>query len=168
MDFFSFFPVFIFLIFELFEWNEIIELEVKKKETQSRYVDTEASATQTARCKVVAVDLNANISEPSVSVEVKAFNSDKSQVLKKLNKQVDYEKGQLLIYWEKPIKEVMHYKVYRKTQTKAYALYETIEGTQNNFQDYNLKLGDYCAYRIKVIYKDGSVSGFSKEIEVQF
>ncbi len=149
-------------------WTKIAEVPLKKKAPKSNYTDIEAPSTHIVMYKVVAVDQNKNSSEPSFSVEIKALSSRKNLSLQKLSKQVDYEKGSLVISWEQPTKEVMHYKVYRKTKTEAYVLYETLDGSQTSFEDYHLKLGDYCAYRIKVVYKDGSVSGFSKEVEVQF
>jgi fibronectin type 3 domain-containing protein len=149
-------------------WTKIAEVPLKKKTAKSEYKDIDAPSAHIVKYKVMAVDQRGNSSESSFSVEIKALSSAKNLSLQKLSKQVDYEKGSLVISWEQPPKEVMHYKVYRKTKTEAYALYETLDGNQSSFNDYHLKLGDYCTYRIKVIYKDGSVSGFSKEVEVQF
>ena len=149
-------------------WQKIGELPLEKSKTTSSYTDSESSSIQIARYKIVAVDKNGNISDASVSVAIKALKTSKGKTLKKLQKRTDLENGLVTISWESPEKEVMHYKIYRKSKTSNYTLYQTIEGTKNSFEDYKLKLGDFFAYRIKVIYADGDISGFSKEINIQF
>jgi hypothetical protein len=43
-----------------------------------------------------------------------------------------------------------------------------LEGDRTVFEDYGMKVGEFFAYRFKLTYKDGSVSGFSDEIKIEY
>jgi hypothetical protein len=149
-------------------WLKIAEIELKRGQTSSEYTDTECSCIKSNQYKVFAFDKSGNRSVPSVSIKIKGLKSTKSGNLKKIEQKVDYKNGKLWLSWQLPEKEIKYIKIYRKTETKPYSLYETLEGTAMKFEDYGMKVGQACIYRIKLVYKDGSVSGFSDEIKVNY
>ncbi len=148
-------------------WQKIDELPIKKIKQESSYTDYQSSDTYIARYKIVAVDNNGNRSDASVSVDIKGLKSNKGNKLKKVSHTINPEKGTVLIEWKIPEQAVKFYKIYKKINSGNYTVYETSEGSENNFTDYKLKIGNTYCYRIKVIYKNGTVSGFSDEIKVQ-
>ena len=148
-------------------WLKMAEVEHKKKESESRYHDLKAGNDTVRKYKITAVDFSGNVSEPALSVPLKGFKSMIKPPLKKIDVFVDNEKGKVLLKWKRPEGAIKNYLVYRKTKEKNYSLYGTLPGNALEFEDYGLKAGDVNAYRIKMIFLDGSVSGFSEEIIVK-
>ena len=149
-------------------WTKIGEVKNREYVKGSTYLDTEAPAGKTCRYHIVAIDKAGNISRPAVSIDIRALKTAHGPKIEKIGRKVDYEKGRITLSWEQPEKPVKYFKIYRKTSEKRYSVYETLDGTQNTFEDYGMKAGDFYAYRIKIIYGDGGVSGFSDETRIDF
>jgi hypothetical protein len=149
-------------------WTKVGELKSEKYVKESSFLDKDPSAKKIGKYQVVAVDKSGNMSTPAQSIDIKGRVSKGKTGLKKIKKQIDIDGGRIVISWQKPGKEVDYYKIYRKTETVSYTNYETVEGSKTSFEDRGLKVGGFYAYRIKIVYTDGSVSGFSDEIKIQF
>lgn len=149
-------------------WLELTEIPYKKGSKESTYTDGECSTTSSNQYKVVAVDKSGNISEPSLSIAIKGLRNTKRPGLQKITKEIDYKNGKVYLSWQLPDNPVKLIKVYRKTNKKEYTLFETLEGEKTFFEDYGMKVGELYAYRIKLIYADGSISDFSDEIKIEY
>lgn len=149
-------------------WVELTEMPYKKGNGESSYTDSECSTSKSNQYKVVAVDKSGNISEPSISIAIQGLRNTKRPGLQKINKEIDYETGKINLSWQLPNNPVKLIKVYRKTNEKEYTLFETLEGDKTVFEDYGMKVGEFYAYRFKLIYKDGSVSEFTNEIKIEY
>lgn len=149
-------------------WTQLSEIENKKYTELSSYIDREASSEKIGRYRIVAVDQAGNTSEPAQSIDIKAQNLPEIEKVRKVRSTVDMGNGRILLTWEAPEKRVKQYKIYRKTKDVRYTNYETLNGDNSSFEDYGMKAGNFYAYRIKVIYEDGTISGFSDEIRIDF
>lgn len=150
------------------EWLEITEIPQKEYTKELSYTDKDLPATNIVRYKVVAVDHAGNLSEPAVSIDIQALRGNDNPTIDKIQQQVDYEKGRITLSWQQPQKPVRMYKVYRKTINKGYSIFETLVGTVTSMEDYGMKAGNFYAYRVKVYYVDGGVSGLSEEVKINF
>lgn len=149
-------------------WAELAEIPYKKGSRESAYTDRECSTAKTSRYKITAVDKSGNASEPSLSIAVQGLRNTKRPGLQKINKETDYEKGKIYLSWQLPESPLKRIKIYRKTDEKGYSLFETLDGDKTVFEDYGMKVGNFYAYRLKLIYTDGSISGFSDEIKIEY
>jgi fibronectin type 3 domain-containing protein len=149
-------------------WVAIAEIPHKKAEERGTYTDGDCSVDRANQYKIMAVDKSGNLSQPSLSIAIKGLRDNRAEGLKKIGKQVDREKGKLQLTWQLPEKAIKYIKIYRKSGGDNYALFTTLEGDQTSFLDHRLKLGRTYAYRVKLNYMDGTVSGFSDEIKVEF
>lgn len=103
-----------------------------------------------------------------MSIAIQGLRNTKRPGLQKINQKIDYETGKIYLSWQLPENPVKLIKVYRKTNETEYTLFETLEGELTVFEDYGMKVGDFYAYRFKLIYNDGSISGFSDEIKIEY
>ena len=149
-------------------WIRLAEIPYKKGSGESSYTDGECSTTSGNRYKVVAIDKSGNRSGPSLSVAIEGSRNTKKAGLQKINKEIDYDNGKIYLSWQLPENPVKLIKIYRKTNDKDYSLFETLDGDTTLFEDYGMKVGGLYAYRLKLIYKDGSISGFSDEIKIEY
>ncbi len=149
-------------------WTKVTSVPYKKGEQESAYTDNNCPPLTHVQYKVVANDKSGNQSEPCLSVIVESLKPSNIEGVKKITSQVDYQKGIVLLTWKSPDKEVKYFKIYRQTTEKPYTVYETLAGNTLSFQDYGLKAGITYAYRIKVVFVDGSVSGFSEELTLNY
>jgi uncharacterized protein len=149
-------------------WVTVREFEPKKKETETTFTDKDAEPGKNLVYKVEAIDKSGNHSKPAISIEVTGLKSFFKPGITKIRKTIDDKNGKITIDWAMPNEEVLHFWIYRKTTDTGYTLYETIPGNKNSFEDHGLKAGNKYYYRIKVIYKDQSVSAFSEEINCVF
>lgn len=149
-------------------WVKLGEVVNKKYTEQSTYTDVKASSAKVGRYRIVAVDKAGNISHSAPSIDIKALKTVTTGKVRKVRSTVDHENGRITLTWQAPEAPVKLYKIYRKTKDQRYAVYETINGETAKFEDYGMKAGNFYAYRIKVVFMDGTVSGFSDEVKIEF
>lgn len=149
-------------------WMKITEISFKKRSKETMYIDYNCSVHASNQYKVIAVDKSGNNSDPSLSISIIGLRNHKSEGLQKITQQADYKNGKIYLSWQLPENPIEYIKVYRKTKEKDYSLFETLEGKSTEFEDYGMKVGEFYAYRIKLLYANGSVSGFSNEIKIEF
>ena len=118
--------------------------------------------------RIVAVDFSGNRSESPPSIEVKGTAPKKSAHIEKITGRVDQQGGKLYLEWELPSDNIKYIRIYRRKTDGEYSLYETLEGNETVFGDYGLKIGEEYGYRLKLVYSDGTVTGFSKEVTIKY
>ena len=149
-------------------WKEIKTIPYSSQKSKSSFEDTGCETGIKYQYMVTARDEAMNESEPSYSIVLKALPTTKGDGLQKIQQRVDYEKGKVWLSWQLPEEQIEYIKIYRKTTTQPYRVFETLEGTATMFNDYGLKIGETYFYRVKLYYTNGKVSGFSDEIAVKF
>lgn len=149
-------------------WTKVSEIPLKKGVTQGTFTDTDASSSLAACYQVVAADKTGNLSAPAQSVLMKGLNNRVKTGIRKIEKNIDHDKGIIKLSWQLPSESIKYIKIYRRTGIEPYALYKTLEGTATRFEEDNVKTGETYAYRLKLVYADGSVSGFSEEVKIQY
>lgn len=150
------------------EWVLVKEFPVRKNEKETSFTDTESSLEGTVRYMVRAVDNAGNFSEEAISPEIHASARVASKEIRLTRKITDAGKGEIVLTWNLPEKEVRLIRIYRATKDKSWQLFETLEGDVNTFTDYGLKAGNTYKYRIQVVYDNGKISGFSNEVAYIF
>lgn len=150
-------------------WIRIAEIQYKHGNKVTVHTDTDCSVEKANQYKVMAADKSGNISESSISVAIRGLrNNDDTEKLRKINKEVDFVNGKIYLNWQLPDKPVKLIRIYRKTSENPYTLIETLQGESTGFEDQGMRVGDHYNYRIKLVYHDGSVSGFSDEIKIEY
>lgn len=149
-------------------WNKITEIPYKKASKETKFIDENCSVTSPNQYKVFAVDKSDNFSEPSLSILIKGLQNRMKPNLQKISKKVNYEEGKIYLSWELPESSVKLIKTYRKFNEEPYAIYETLNGDATEFEDYGMKVSEHYAYRFKLVFDDGSISGFSDEIKIEY
>jgi uncharacterized protein len=117
--------------------------------------------------KLVAVDSAGNSSLDSRSFTVNLITPQRS-ALKDISYSVDREQKLIAIQWNSEEKDVAKFIVYRGEEMEPLSLYNSVVAPSNGFHDRSLKMNTSYRYRIKMIFRDGSESLFSKEINVKF
>ncbi len=149
-------------------WAKLESISSDITAGQARLTDPETPTGYTVVYKVTAIDNAGNRTDSPSSIAVKAVNTTKRENLEKISGYIDYENGKILLEWEPPQRRIGSIKIYRRTNNKEYSIYHTLEGNAVAFEDTGLKTGEEYGYRIKLAYDDGSVSGFSKEILIEY
>ena len=135
---------------------------------QSILTDRDAPSGKAVVYKITAIDNSGNRSDSPPSVAVKPEKTSKRTNIDKISGHIDRENGKVFLEWEFFGEKLENIKVYRRTKEKEYSIYQTLEGASLAFEDSGLKVGEEYGYRIKLTYADGSVSGFSKEILIEY
>jgi len=86
-----------------------------------------------------------------------------------LSSSVNRESKSITLIWEQDNSEVYSYKIYRAKNDSKYRLYKTLKVPEiNEFVDKALYINNVYHYKVKVVYKSGINSKFSKEIDVTY
>lgn len=147
---------------------KISEVDHKKGQKQTQYIDNECSTKFWNRYKILAIDKSGNSSESFLSIAIKGLKIRQNKGLNKINYKIDRANAKIYLYWNLTEKTIKYIKIYRKIMYGNYKLFETLDGNNTEFEDYGMQAGYNYAYRIKLIYDDGSVSSFSKEIKIVY
>jgi len=78
------------------------------------------------------------------------------------------EDQHIVLKWTYKENGVKNYLLYKAELNKPLRLYQTIDPKLNTFTDSELYINTNYQYRIKAVFADGSESGFSKEIIVNY
>ncbi len=148
-------------------WQQISEHRHNTKAQQAEYTDAGAEPGKTVHYKLTAFDEAGNASGPVYSIKTQALKTTRAQGIGRISKTLDMKHGLVRIKWKQPDGLVKGYQVYKKDNERPYRLYQSVQGTENVFNDRGLKAGNTYTYRIQVVYEDGSTSGFSDEIVIK-
>lgn len=149
-------------------WIMLNEFPAKRNQETGAYIDVDCHTSKPNKYKVLAYDQAGNVTSSFESIALTGLVTRYSKGTVKLKKIVDQENGLVQLSWQKPAREVKLVHVYHQNSDKPYHLYQTLDGKNQQFTDKGLKAGKTYAYRIKWIYSDGSISGFSNEIKIEF
>ncbi len=148
-------------------YHELATFKFNNKKEITEFTDTESGEGE-VKYKLVAKDVSGNFSQPSISIAVSPVKSLFKAGIKNINQTYDSKKGRLYLNWKIPNEPVDRFIIYRKTEVKNYSIYESVPGSNDQFEDYGMKAGEMYAYKIKVVYADGSFSPLSDEVVVKF
>ncbi len=116
---------------------------------------------------VLAVDSAGNESIPARSIRCKALNqSISSAILIEVNK--DMEKKAIEIKWSTSRAGAVSVIIYKATGEEPIAQYVTYSADGGLFWDEEVKLTKTYRYMVKMVYADGSESGFSNVVMINY
>jgi fibronectin type 3 domain-containing protein len=147
-------------------WNVIRVFEMSDSITS--FNDTIATPGITYQYTLLAIDESGLESDPSIPVTMKAFERKIRPQVKDIKYKVDRDNKLIYINWEYPHNGVERFVIYRAVNDNPINLYTGVGKTIFEFEDKKLKPNNKYAYRIKVIYSDGTQSSFSEKFEVNY
>ena len=77
-------------------------------------------------------------------------------------------KKTITLRWKYAEKGVTKFLIYRAVNDEPMSLYKSVPGNSFSMKDVNLRMGFGYSYRVKVAFKDGVESEFSKEIKLTY
>ncbi len=134
----------------------------------ARYVDTKADRSDYSAYTLIAIDFSGNESKPANPVRGKRIDTGIREGVQKVFADVNRETRTIQLAWEKPDGLVYRYLIYRAKSDEKMTLFKSISGTENAFTDSDLQNNTSYMYCIKVVYTDGSQSGFTKPTQVNY
>jgi fibronectin type 3 domain-containing protein len=132
------------------------------------YLDLKVDKKRSYQYRVIAIDKRGLKSIPSNTVSGKALVNTMMPPVKNLTAQVDRDKKTITLHWKYDERGVSKYLVYRAMNDELITLYRTVPGGSLSFEDVNVKMDTKYKYRIKCVFNDSSVSGFSSDSSVKF
>ena len=148
-------------------WQEVKTFKSSTNEIENSYTDR-IGEKENVTYKIMAMDKAGNFSYSPISTRMISSSLGIKNGIKKITQSFDPNSGKLFLNWELPGEATRNILIYRKTEGKPYTLYETLPVNAKLFEDYGMKAGQSYTYRVKVVFADGSVSGFSEEIVFKF
>ncbi len=136
-------------------------------DTTQVYADASADAKVTYTYKVRAID-NATLFTDSKPFSGKRLDTGLKPAVAAIKATADREKMQIVLRWDYREADIKSFLIYRAEPGKPLRLYKTLSAQQSELLDTNLYINTIYQYRIKVLFADGSESGFSKVVEVNF
>jgi len=140
---------------------------VKRTNAEDEKYADEPSHHGIYRYKVVAEDSATNKSN-SREVEIHFVKNRNYPPVKLTNVNVDREKKIVRISWTYKQDGVTKFLIYRGVLDSGLSLHKSIMSPAEDFVDENATINTTYIYRVKAIFKDGSESGFSNEMKVNF
>jgi uncharacterized protein len=144
-------------------WARLAELP----DTAHVYADASADAKVTYTYKVRAID------QVMLFSDSKPFSGKKLDIglmpsVTSFKGTADRTNLQILLRWSYKQPEVESFLLYRAEPGKPMRLYKTLDAQATEYADSNLLINTLYEYRLKVIFTDGSESGFSKLVQVNY
>jgi hypothetical protein len=119
------------------------------------------------RYRIVAEDSSMNKST-SKEVEIRFTKNKNYPPVKLINATADREKKVVTISWMYKEQDVTKFLIYRKIMDGSLSLYKSVASPVVDFVDQTPALNTTYSYRVKAVFRDGSESGFSNEVKVNF
>jgi uncharacterized protein len=132
------------------------------------YNDLQADSANYCSYTLIAEDFDGNESQSSTPVKGKKIDTGIRKGIEKIFSEVNRENKNIQLAWKKPEGTIYRYLIYRANGAAGLTLYKSIPGASEIFTDAELKVNTRYQYSIKVVYADGSQSGFSKPIAIDF
>ena len=146
------------------QWIRLVTKAAGKDSVYS-YTDQNLSNNSTQYYTVVAVD-EASLESPPAPV-VSGFKLPGLKPTVTINAPViDRENKRIILSWSYEDMNVVSYRIYRKINDGDIMLYRTVKEKQ--FIDIGMNAGAKYRYSVMVVFKDGSQSKLSPEVEVVF
>ena len=146
------------------QWELLAEFQRKGNEREGTYIDAEMQEQGIVSYILRAKDNAGNLSEPAKSPELMHPGITDPAAILLTRKSADSGKGEIVLGWTLPKREIKYVRIYRETKENSYTLFETLPGNAELFRDYGLRIGNQYKYRIQLVYMNGEISGFSNEV----
>lgn len=148
------------------EWKLIAAFGIS--DSVISYIDNDADLEHYCKYTLMAKDYSNLESTPARPVEGKKIDTGIRPGLENVFTEVDRIKGVINLAWKKPEGEVYRYLIYKAKEVGDLSLYTSISGNDVSYSDSNLNPNTKYKYSVKIIYADGSQSGFSKQIIINY
>lgn len=142
------------------EWKLIAAFNMSDSITN--YTDMLVDSSTYYSYTLIAKDFDDNESLPAQPVKGKRIETGIRVGIEKVFTSFDREKGVIQLAWKKPADSVYRYLIYRAKGENELTLFKSIPGNSDTFTDNELQINNQYRYCVKVIFTDGSQSGFSK------
>lgn len=130
----------------------------------SRYTDTSLTLGNTYYYELIVWDGAGNKAK-EVSGDV-WFETGKRAPVTKWAGEADTEKKQIRLRWQYTQTDVKQYRIYRAKNNEPFTMYTTLDGTESNWIDGAVFLGNVYKYKITAVMKGDVKSEMSKVVEV--
>lgn len=148
------------------QWKLIAAFEAS--DSVARYTDKQADSVNYCAYTLIAKDFDNNESQPATPVNGKKIDTGIRSGIDKIFTDINREKGSIQLAWKKPQGIIYRYLIYRSKGANELTLYKSVDGTSEIFTDTYLEANTRYQYRIKVVFVDGSQSGFSKLVDLNY
>lgn len=147
------------------QWRIIKEFNAKDSTV---YLDINVSGSLTYSYRIIAMDKNKLKSPPSNVVTVKSLANNQRPPIKDITVQADREKKIITLRWKYDEKGVSKYLIYRAEGDGPMALYKTVSNDVNGFADIDQRMNTDYFFRVKIVFKNGSESSYSRIVKVKY
>ncbi|WP_079685670.1 fibronectin type III domain-containing protein [Ohtaekwangia koreensis] len=119
--------------------------------------------------RIIAVDAAGNKSVVSKDIMIRTQAETDHLQISTLTAVPDRTGMKIALGWEYPSwNNIQKFCIYRSSAGEPLSLYKSLPATSRGFNDAQVKMATSYQYRIKVIFKDGTETPFSKEVGVSF
>ncbi|MGB4773795.1 MAG: hypothetical protein WBP45_01365, partial [Daejeonella sp.] len=137
------------------------------KDTTRSFTDESATLKQVYTYKIRATD-DSQLSSDSKPFTSKRLDLGLKPAITNLKAIADRENQQIILKWTYKEPGVQTYLLYKADPGKPLRLYKTLDAKQKTFTDRTLFINTVYQYRLKAVFNDGTETGFTKEISVNY
>ncbi|MBC6997705.1 fibronectin type III domain-containing protein [Cytophaga sp. FL35] len=145
-------------------WEKIFETETNNLST---FIDLNIEADTKYAYTLIAVNEFGIESNPSPPLGLVTGKELTRESIKGIYAQVNRELHLIDISWRGDLTNVSELRLYRKTETSPFRLYETLAPDSKKYTDTRLQVGTSYGYAIQAIFNDGTISTW-EEIMVTY
>ncbi|MBX9851399.1 MAG: hypothetical protein K2X86_06525 [Cytophagaceae bacterium] len=146
----------------------VVLKEFRQADSITTYVDEEADKSILYEYSMIAFDDSGLESEMAQPVTMKKLDKGIREEVKSVRAEADRINKRILVAWNYSEPGIEKVQIYRAKEGESLTLYKTIQGAAEQFIDKSLQVNTIYKYRIKVLFKNGAQSPFSKEIIVNY
>ncbi len=133
------------------------------------YIDKNVQPSTQYQYRIIAIDGAGNKSIASKEITIRTSAETDHLPVSTLTATPDRAGKKIAVGWEYPSwNNIQKFYVYRSSAGEPLALYKSLPATSRGFHDEQVKMATSYQYRVKVIFKDGTETPFSKEVGVSF
>lgn len=132
------------------------------------YRDTQLDGSKDFYYSIIAVDKAGNRSGSSNPILAKAIPEVYKKPMENISYEIDRGEKKIRLKWDYANGNVTKYVIYRSVQDDPLSLYKSISGKNKIFEDTELSMNTSYTYRIKAVFDNGSESGFSDKIVLNY
>jgi uncharacterized protein len=146
--------------------SEYSLLQTISDSTVSSITDSKVQIGQVYTYRIEAIDDDGNKSGFPKEVSGKIYDSGKRTPIANVQAAYVADKKHIKLTWKYPPSSKYKYVVYRSYNGSTFAMFKTIAGTENYFEDYKLLGPGTYTYAVRAFYSDGGDSGLSNKVTV--
>ncbi len=149
-------------------WRLMAVFPASVSDPAESYTDADITDRNVYEYTLIAVDDVQLESEPVDPVRITVNNFGNLPAVDRLFGKVDRENRQIRISWLFDDPAVEKFMVYRQAEGEKFRLYETLDPAAREFQDRNVRLNTLYQYMVKVAFRNGAHSSFSRSISLRY